>query len=178
MPETEKEERPSTGLNRLEQSVNELAAQLAEFHDIQLIDKLDLVNMKNEIERLRLVLPAIAPENEERFAAINALVEKADTIKKIQSLAEDVDTLKKEIAPKESRDAKWLHNQVEILTERVAGLETGGPASRRLALIEERLARMEQLGNKSLVDKLRQCGACGAPLKDKAQFCGSCGKRL
>jgi len=53
-------------INRVESKVKELQANLSDMNDLQLLNKLDIINLKNELEKLKMVFPEEAPEIEEK----------------------------------------------------------------------------------------------------------------
>jgi len=149
-------------LNEMDQHMDDLVVQLAEYHDIELVDKLDIVNLRNEIEKVRLVIPSLAPENEERFAAIMDLAQRTDKLKALQDLSNDVKELKKHIQNSKKIDNEGIQNQVAVLMDRVAQMEQGGPATK---LLESFAAHLDDL-EKRLNQKPGGSGNQGIPQKD------------
>ena len=149
-------------LNEMSQHMDDLIAQLGEYHDVQLVDKLDIVNLRNEIEKIRLVVPSLAPENEERFAVIMDLAQRAEKIKVLEKLADDVKELQKQMRNSKTIDTRSFQDQVALLMTRISQMEQGGQSSK---LLESFAAHLDQL-EKRLDQKPAATGAAGIPQKD------------
>ena len=51
-----------THLNELESKVVALEETISEMNDLQVVNKLDIINLKNELERIRLSVPMLSGE--------------------------------------------------------------------------------------------------------------------
>ena len=46
-----------THVNKLESRIKDVQTSLSDMNDLQLLNKLDIINLKNEIDKLKMVLP-------------------------------------------------------------------------------------------------------------------------
>lgn len=78
----------------LEEKLTTLADQLEELKDLELVNKLDIVNLKNEIEQLKYTVLSISPETDKRIRELVELSKNIETLQQIKSLKDDVNGMK------------------------------------------------------------------------------------
>ncbi len=137
-------------LGGLEQRVAELADALGEVKDLELVNKLDLLNLANQLERVRMTTPGVAEA-----------AQKGDELGKLEQavagLEADVSQLKSG-----GGGESGIAARVEALGQRLALLERAGKAG---------MARMPAPAGD-------RCASCGAQARGGARFCGTCGAAM
>ncbi len=108
----------------LEEKLNTVSSKLAELEDLQLVNKLDIINLKNEIEKLRLTVSVPSPEALERINELGRIVENVEVFKKLKKLAENIDRVMANAqAPEGLED---IIGVVDDIDNRLKKLETQG----------------------------------------------------
>ncbi|MFH1978368.1 MAG: hypothetical protein ABIJ92_03520 [Candidatus Aenigmatarchaeota archaeon] len=69
--------------------------QLFEIKDLQIVNKLDIINLKNSLENVRLSSSTITPETEDKMKEMLEITKKLDKFKKLDDLVNDINILKK-----------------------------------------------------------------------------------
>ena len=138
-------------LGGLEQRVAELADALGEVKDLELVNKLDLLNLANQLEKLRMTAPGVAEAAQKGDELVR--LEQA-----VAGMEADLSQLKAGSAPGSGLAEGKLAARVEELSRRLAALE--GAEARPLPLSGDR------------------CAACGTPGRSGARFCGKCGATM
>ena len=100
-----------THLNQLESRISSLDETISEASDLQLINKLDIINLKNELDKIHLVFPSITQEQIDRIQAVSGMID-SDSVSQIREAGKKLDMF-----------AKTLKS----LSQRVQGLESSGP---------------------------------------------------
>ncbi len=149
-------------MNRTDSNLNELKDKIAELRDLQLVNKLDIINLRNDIERLKLSIPVVSPETAEMLHRMEDIVKKAKDIEKLKSIAKEVENIEREIK-------KIKQASKRPLSERILGA-----LEKR---IDENKRKID--GIRSGIEKTtKKCPKCGAILGRNAKFCGKCGKKI
>jgi len=130
---------------------------------LQLINKLDIINLKNEIEKLRLTASAPSPETLERIRELGKIVENAEEFKKLKSVTDNIDKIIADMqaGPEGLED---MIRVVDDIDKRVRGLETRGlgmkprEAQEYAKSVEELKSSLKSLpkGAKGIMDLSRQ----------------------
>jgi chromosome segregation ATPase len=149
--------------NSLEQQMSTLEEKISELNDLQLLNKLDIINLKNEIEKMRLTVPAVSPETTSMIHELEKLAEKTGDVKKLRDLAGDVDRIEHDIKKlkESSRPSKFPVEKINAIEKRV----------------EENKRKLSEVG-KRVHREIKRCGKCHTILVKDARFCGNCGKRV
>lgn len=109
----------------LEEKLNNISSKLTELEDLQLVNKLDIINLKNEIEKLRLTTSAPSPEILERIRELGKIVENAEEFKKLKNVTDNIDKIIADMqaGPEGLED---MIRVVDDIDKRVRSLETQG----------------------------------------------------
>lgn len=167
-----------THINKVEEKINMLKESIKEAKDLQTVNKLDIINLKNEIEQIKLSIPTISPETAERIRAMDKLSERAG---KAENIEADVDKLKSDM--KKLEPAK-VSAALNMLQQKMDELEKGTPKkAARVPIPKEFSLRLEKLEKRmeslrKAAPRVNACKKCGAALSPKAKFCGKCGAKL
>ncbi|MBU0530448.1 MAG: hypothetical protein KKC05_02140 [Nanoarchaeota archaeon] len=78
-----------------EEMLKVLKDQIEEIKDTQTVNKLDIINLNNDIHNIKLTSSKITPETEQSIRDISSITQKLDKFKKIDKIVEDIDNLKK-----------------------------------------------------------------------------------
>ncbi len=98
--------------------------KISELEDLELVNKLDIINIKNELDKISLTNVS-SPEVEERVSELKRLAEKVGDMKKYDRLLGDIDRIKAVAGTKGGEDLKArmdeLGRRVEDLSKQRAG---------------------------------------------------------
>lgn len=89
-----------THVNQLESRINSLEESISEANDLQIVNKLDIINLKNELEKVKLAFPAVSPENIERFQQLSKSLDKSSfqSVKELEKKVDDVQKTANDLA--------------------------------------------------------------------------------
>jgi hypothetical protein len=100
--------------------------KLSELEDTQLVNKLDIINMKNELDKMSLT-SAPTPETTEKISELAHLAEKSEKFKRMESAIDDIERLKAELEKSKPTDTEALKLEMSNLKKHVSGLEAAPP---------------------------------------------------
>lgn len=127
--------------------------KLAELEDLQLVNKLDIINMKNELDKASLT-GGPSPELADKLAELAKIAEKSENIKKAGELVEQLQKLKEELtgkAPADSSAAQarldTIASEIQKLKGKISSLEKRPAASppRKGGGLEDMVKRIKKL---------------------------------
>lgn len=182
-------------INQIEKKIIEIHEKTEELEDIETVNKLDIINLRNEIDKISMALPNISPEVMVKFESIEKLadeVKDADEWRKvIKSIRKVEEDLKKERSP----EFEKLKQQLYFISQRVGELERDYEPKKTADVIEikdnvkdleEKLRDLRSTinSNKGRISKI---GPSISALEDmelkkdskyNPRFCSNCGARL
>jgi chromosome segregation ATPase len=173
-----------THMNKLEEKINTFKESIQEAKDLQTVNKLDIINMKNEIEQIKLSMPTLSTESVERVKVTEKLSERVGKTEKIEA---DIDKLKSYMKKLEPVKLKEVFAALDTLQQKMNELEKGTPKkAARVSIPKEIRSLSQHLENlekkvksmKQAAPRANTCKKCGAALNPKAKFCGKCGARV
>jgi DNA repair exonuclease SbcCD ATPase subunit len=159
-------------MSAIEQKLNSLKDELEEQADLQTVNRLDIINMRNELDKVKMSVPALTPELAERVKEIEKLVSKQDRKDALARMADDLEKVKAALKTFNPEEIRELRSEVEALSAAASRPGARQPHGKEL---EELKKRVENIAASAEVAK---CPKCGNPLKPGAKFCGRCGRRL
>lgn len=120
---TEESEKPESDV------LKAIHDKLMELEDLQLVNKLDIINMKNELDKASLT-GGPSHETTEQAEELARLIEKSDNLKKGEKLVKELEELKSTLgkgrlldAGKARANLDAITGEIGILKEKVSGLE-------------------------------------------------------
>ncbi len=129
--------------------------RLAELEDLQLVNKLDIINVKNELDKASLS-GGPSSDDMDKVGELRELVEKSDKLKKAEKLADDLEAMRDQLEGAKRADTGKLKNQIEDITAEMAKIrermsamdkapaQKGGKVpSGELSEIKERISKLE-----------------------------------
>ncbi|MBN1896950.1 MAG: hypothetical protein JW789_04490 [Candidatus Aenigmarchaeota archaeon] len=137
--------------------------KLAELEDLQLVNKLDIINVKNELDRASLS-DGNSAVTSDQMSEIRKLVEKADSIKKAEKLVSELEELRDDInrrpakvakVPGANVDLSGINSEIDSLRERLDEFEklpvgkkvkVTAPGSSEIRALRERIEKLETAG--------------------------------
>ena len=132
-----------THINKLEEKINMLKEGIQEAKDLQTVNKLDIINLKNEIEQIKLSMTTLSPESIENIRALEKLSEK---IGKAENIKNDIDKLKSDVNKLKPVKLEDVYTNINLLQQRMNEFEKRTPAesipndfSTRLKTLEKRM---------------------------------------
>jgi len=109
-----------------EEKLKVLREQFEEMKDTQTVNKLDIINLNNEVDALKLTSNQMTPETEKKMEDILKITQKLDKFKKLDNLINDVSNLKKGVAPVK------------------AGSKPGYSGTKELSAVSSKINQLEQ----------------------------------
>jgi ribosomal protein L40E len=148
----------------LEEKLNTISSKLAELEDLQLVNKLDIVNLKNEIEKLKLTVSAPSLNTLEKIKELGSIVENAEEFKKLKTMAKNIDKVMTNLEVAKPEDLEGMIKVVDDIDRRVGKLEARGPgmkpgeAGKYAKSLEELRSGLESLpkGARRVLDLSKQ----------------------
>ncbi len=129
--------------------------KLTELEDLQLVNKLDIINVKNELDKASLT-GGPSPDTSGRIEELSRLIEKSGNLKKAEKLVGELENLRSEILKgrktepvKAQVNLNGITREIESLKEKIGGLEkrkvtvTEKTDDSELDELRERISRLE-----------------------------------
>ncbi len=158
-----------THINNLEQKINTLREELDKENDLQTVNRLDIINLRNEIEKIRISLPALSSDAADKAKG----AEKQDNAV-IRRIRDDIEQLKKMVHDLNPEVIEEMQGEISALYEAVSRQPSGKTRpNEEMAALKKRLNELESRNVPA-----PRCRKCGALLKPGTRFCGKCGKKL
>jgi hypothetical protein len=98
--------------------------KLSDLEDMQLVNKLDIINMKNELDRVSLT-SAPSPETTEKIAELAKMAEKSDKLKKLESAYSDIEKMKSDLEKAKPADSQSVRAEMDMVKKKLSELESG-----------------------------------------------------
>lgn len=93
-----------------------ISDKLAELEDMQLVNKLDIINVKNELDRASLSGgPSI--EEMDKISELRQLVEKSDRLKKAERFSSEIDEIKAQFEKMKKGDSAGLRRDFDAIAK-------------------------------------------------------------
>ncbi len=136
------------------EAMREINDKIAELEDLQLVNKLDIINVKNELDKASLS-GGPSTNDMDKISEIRDLVEKSDKLKKAERIASELENMKGQLDKMKSSDAARLREDLEGVTKDIAelkkrmsepgrkGVPSKGSASSEIAELRERIGKLE-----------------------------------
>lgn len=148
----------------LEERLNTLSSKLTELEDLQLVDKLDIINLKNELEQLKLTTSVPSPETLQRVKELGKIVENVEEFKKLADMAKNMDKIMAGIKEASPEGLEDMIRVVDDIDRRLRKLEASAPgikpeeAKKYAMMIEELRSGFRDLpkGAKDALELSRQ----------------------
>ncbi len=102
--------------------------KLGELEDTQLVNKLDIINMKNELDKMSLT-SAPSPETTEKISELAKLAQKSDKFKKLEQSYDDIEKLKAEIEKTRPVDTEALKLEISNLKKQFSEIQSAPAGS-------------------------------------------------
>lgn len=161
-------------INSLEEKVSMIRESLAEVDDLITVNKLDVINLRNDIEKVKLSVPEVSPDILGKLRDIERMSGGAEEIQKWRGMEKDIEIIKKIIGEMRNKNFKEMFNGLELHNQRIIQLESedqGKIDSRSVGMLDERIKTIEDK-----TSKLNHCKYCHALIRPGAKFCPKCGK--
>jgi len=169
-----------THVNALESKISSLEESISEANDLQTVNKLDIINMKNELDKIKMVFPSVSHEQIEKMQEISKLVdseslkELGDFEKKIKDTYKNMELLHQRLASLEESSTfpHGLMNEIEEIKSRLASLPHAPKKQESMIKETQRLLSQLKTGMSefdSLKRKIEKPGHSHAPEKSKAR---------
>lgn len=120
--------------------------KMSELEDLMLINKLDLINLKNEVEKLRITAAVPSPEVMEGIKELADLAHDVDDFKTWKKVADDVKKLKEMSVKYKPVNIDNLDKNIRFLDQRMSMLEqAAGVGTQSADLAKEYEKQFEKL---------------------------------
>ena len=169
-----------THLNAIEEKINLLKESMEETNDLVTVNKLDIINLKNEIEKIKLSIPEVSPDTLAKLRELEKLSEKVGRLDKWKRMEKEIENLKVAMQKTGSASLNEITSALELLNQRLRKLESEAELKRHKEqhkrAIDRLKRRVETVEEKTA--RLIHCPGCGALVREDARFCSRCGKKI
>jgi hypothetical protein len=130
-----------THINQIEGKLSLIEEKIGDINDLQIVNKLDIINLKNEIEKIRLASSTLSPEMIETLQHAEEVAKKLDRVKKIEKMYDEI----KDLKSMGTREGLELMNQrISVLENIVKNINTSlPPSTNQLSSIKSRIKNLE-----------------------------------
>jgi len=135
MPEEEKE--------TAEELRRAIRDKLSELEDRQLVNKLDIINMKNELDKISLT-SAPSPETTEKISELAQLAEKSGKFKRFEHAYADLERLKSEFEKAKPAATEAMRLEMDTLKKKISELESGAPPGAAAPAESKEIAKIKK----------------------------------
>ena len=163
-----------THINSLEQKINMLKEEISEENDLQTVNRLDIINLKNEIEKIKISVPVLTPDIADKLKGMEKLMNKQDYTSNTQKMADDIEQLKKLVRGISPEAIEEIQGEISSLYEMTS--KSRPEKARPSSDVIEMKKRLKELETKTV--PIPHCKKCGAVLKPGIKFCGRCGRKV
>jgi chromosome segregation ATPase len=143
-------------VNSLQEKITALKSDYAELKDVQLVNKLDIINLKNEVDKVRVTSPMLDPETQQTIEDVHGIAHDVKTLKQIKNAekqlteltsktlknTDDIEVLKNKLNRTQSAatpttglhdsEIKTLVNRIQEVEEQVKRIVRAPPAKREV----------------------------------------------
>jgi hypothetical protein len=111
-----------TGQETQQDVIKAISDKLAELEDLQLVNKLDIINVKNELDKSSLSGgPSVG--DMEKISELKELVAKSDKLKKSERIASEIEEMKAQFDKIKKSDSAGLRHDFESLSKEFTELK-------------------------------------------------------
>ncbi|RLI98464.1 MAG: hypothetical protein DRO99_00675 [Candidatus Aenigmatarchaeota archaeon] len=175
-----------THMNTVEDKINLVKDSIAETEDLIMVNKLDIINLKNQIEKLKLSTPEVSPETLNKLRSIEEVADKLQ-IDKWKNMEKDIEGIKSYLKKTGGRDMDDVTASLQLMDQRLKKLESGSvtKSDHKVVIkkhdnhekaISDLHKRVKEVEKKT--EHLKKCPSCGNLVKMDAKFCNRCGKKV
>lgn len=109
-----------------EEKLNATSNKLTELEDMQLVNKLDIINLKNEIEKLKLTVSVPSPETLQNIRELGKLAEHVEDFKNLKGMTKNIEKLMVHVEEIKPEGLDEMIRVVDDIDKRTRKLEAGG----------------------------------------------------
>jgi chromosome segregation ATPase len=164
-------------INSLEDKIKLLSDTIAETEDLVTVNKLDIVNMKNGLEKLKISMPEVSPDTINKLRELESITENIGQVDKWKNIEKEIEALKSQPKSGKVRGINEVIAGMEFMGQRIEKLEAelGKVRSAKpKAAVSDLSKRIESVEKKTSL--IKHCPSCNAIVNRKAAFCSKCGK--
>lgn len=168
-----------THINALEEKMGLLKESMSELEDLDTVNRLDIINLKNEVEKIKMSSPELPEETMANLRELEGLSERIGSAEKWDFLEKGIAEIISMKGRLDSSGIGDISNALKSLQKRIERLESGmsglteSDHGKSINMLEKRMETVEKK-----TDKINHCPSCGALVKDGAMFCTRCGKKV
>jgi hypothetical protein len=127
--------------------------KISEIEDLILVNKLDIINLKNEMEKLRITAALPSPDVMEGIKQLADLAHQADEFRKWKRVADDVQKLKEQAIKSKPLNFDAIEKNIKFIDQRLSMLEEGaGLREKNTELVKEYDRQVERIKSMSVPD--------------------------
>ncbi len=105
--------------NVTKEKINSIQDKLSEIKDLQLVNKLDIMNLKNEIEKLQFNILSLPPETVKKIQDLVKLSGETKEFEKLKSISNEFDNIKKRLQKVESLKLDEFKTRISAIDQRL-----------------------------------------------------------
>ncbi|MBI4021176.1 MAG: hypothetical protein HY369_02955 [Candidatus Aenigmarchaeota archaeon] len=109
-------------VNELEQRIASLQETVSEYHDVQLVGKLDVINLKNEVDKMKLALPSVTEDQMQALQQVSQWLDKS-SVKTLLAVEKRVARLEEGAKPVQVDEGQEPRPRNQAILDRLSHLE-------------------------------------------------------
>jgi chromosome segregation ATPase len=171
-----------THLNSLEEKIKTLNDNVDETEDLVTVNKLDIVNLKNSLERIKISMPEVSPDTLSKLRNVEKITENMKKMESLDRIEKDIEVLKSQKGATKEKGLndvvaglEFMNQKIEKLESKMNEMSHEGHEEHRneIGKIHERVQTIEDK-----TSMIKHCPKCHAFLNEKAAFCNKCGYKV
>ena len=169
-------------INALEDEIKLLSENISETEDLVTVNKLDIINLKNGLEKMKISMPEVSPDMINKLKELESITGNIGQLEKWKNMESEMKSLKSNVLGTKQKGMNDLMAGLEFMNQKVAELEsdlkdmkTGKHDNHEKAIgkLHERVRTVEKKSS-----FIKHCPGCNSIVNEKAAFCGKCGKKV
>jgi chromosome segregation ATPase len=168
-----------THLNTLEKKINLLNENITETEDLVTVNKLDIVNLKNAIEKMKISMPEVSQDTINRLKELESVTENIGQIGRLKNMENEIESLKSAIRGTKQKGLSDVVAGMEFISQKIEKMESELKDMKRkkhekaIGSLHKRIETVEKK-----TSFIKHCPGCHAIVSERAAFCGKCGKKI
>jgi ribosomal protein L40E len=160
-----------------------------------MVNKLDIINLKNQTEKIKISLPNISPRTLDRIKSLEILPEGKKGSDRFKTMEKEIGAIKCQLKAKNQKDLTDIAAGMEFINQRLDKFETNfKDIKKKLHTQHEKSHKnhekhkehahtikhlRQKLGKiEKKTSSIKHCKKCGAVISGHAKFCNKCGRKV
>ncbi len=181
-------------INSLEEKIGSLNESITESRDLSMVNKLDIINLKNQTEKIKLSLPNISPDMIRKMRQLEDMPGGRRGSEKMKAIEKEIKIIKSRLGDANQRNLNDIAAGMEFINQRLDKFESAMKQARKKSSGVHSLPKLADKSRehskaiKSIHKKLgmiekkasmiKHCKKCGSVVEPHAKFCRRCGSKV